>query len=146
MGEKMKKIIQLLQKQMYQEAYEHLEAMNYQYTLDSINKDFSSVDKLNFYCYLMYVLSKQRSHEIYILLCEYLYFLGTPFHDVYTVIKYNLDTALLFNPDNYNIMNWIIDVFYQHPDSPYSESELKEFSKKIIQKEPDNERANEILR
>jgi hypothetical protein len=145
-GEKMmKNAIQSIKGKMYQDAYNHLQAINYQYNLESIDTDFKKIDRLELYCYLLYVLAMNQAPEMYILICEYLYFLGTPFHDIFTVIRYHLDVALLQNHNNNAVLNWIICSFHEHPDSPYLESELVTFAQIIIQKEPDNERAKEVL-
>ena len=141
----MKKLIKLLQKRMYHDIYIQLEGKKYQYTLESLNKDFNDVDELNLYCYLIYVLSKQQTCEMSILICEYLMFLGTPFYDIYPVIRYHLDISLLASPNNLEILNWIASIFFEHPDSPYTDNELLDFAKIIIRAEPDNEQAKKIL-
>jgi len=141
----MKKLIKLLQEHMYHDVYIQLESKNYQYTLESLSKDFNSVDELNLYCYLIYVLSKQPKCEMSVLICDYLMFLGTPFYDVYPVIRYHLDTGLLSSPNNILILNWIVSIFFEHPDSPYTENELINFAEIIIGVEAGNERAEEIL-
>lgn len=131
---------------MYHDVYIQLEEKKYSYTLEALCEDFSNVDELNLYCYLIYVLSKKQTCKMSLLICDYLMFLGTPFYDIYPVIRYHLDIALLASPNNLEILNWIVSMFFEHPDSPYTDNELLNLAKNIIRAEPDNKQAKKILK
>lgn len=142
----MNSLKKLLKKKQYCDVYENLKVQNYSYSLDSIERDFSDIDDMNMYCYLLYVLSKENTCEKHILICDYLLFSGTFFYDVYSVIYWHLKLALNLDAYNYDVLNWIIDIFYKHPDSPFAEHELVKFAESIILVEPYNLRAQEILK
>ncbi|WP_042434482.1 hypothetical protein [Faecalispora jeddahensis] len=145
MGEKMKNIIKLLDNHSYKNVYDVLASENYVYSSEALVKDFSETDDMNLYCYLLYMISRQETCKNHLLICNFLMFQGTFFYDIYPVIRWHLDLGLKLDSMNYNILTWIINIFYEHPDSPFLEDELIEFAKRIICLEPDNKRAKEIL-
>lgn len=142
----MKKVIKCLKKQLYKDAFELLEKEQYQYSLESLVKDFSDIDHMNLYCFLTYVLSIKENSSFHLLICDFLIFQGTFFYDIYPVIRWHLNIALKQDNNNLNTLNWIIEMFYEHPGSPYSDSELAAFAKDILRYEPNNERAQVILK
>lgn len=126
MGKTIIKAKKLLQKHCYSDLYELLEKEHYEYSLVNISRDFSNKESMNLYCYLLYVLSIQRTSEICLLICEFLMFQDTWFSDIFPLIKWLLDLELERNPDNLDVREWILSVFWENPDSPYSTDELYE--------------------
>jgi hypothetical protein len=143
-GEEMKNIKQLLVECSYKEVFETLNGQGYVYSLESIAKDFADVEQMNIYCYLLYVLSREETCKNHILICDFLMFQGTFFYDIYPVIDWHLRLALKQNSMDLDVLCWIVDVFYEHPDTPFSDNELLEFAQKILLIEPDNSRAKNI--
>ena len=62
----------------------------------------------------------------------------------YEYSYYLTDTAIKNN--NLEILNWIVSMFFEHPDSPYTDNELLNLAKNIIRAEPDNKQAKKILK
>lgn len=145
MGDEMKYIVKLLNECSYKNVYELLEKQNYIYSLDSIILDFSNVDAMNMYCYLLYLLSRKETCKNHLLICDFLMFQGTFFYDIYSVIHWHLKLSLKIDPLDYYTLVWIINMFYEHPDSPFQESEIVDIAKKVLHLDPNNSRAKEIL-
>lgn len=131
MGKTMIKAKKLFQKHCYSELYELLEKENYEYSLENISRDFSNKESMNLYCYLLYVLSIRRTSEIYLLICDFLMFQDTWFSDIFPMIKWILDSALEQETDNSDIKEWILSVFFENPDSPYTAEELYEIKNSV---------------
>lgn len=131
MGKTMIKEKRLLQKHCYKELYELLEKENYEYSLENISRDFSKIESMNLYCYLLFVLSMQRTPKICLLICDFLMFQDTWFSDIFPLIKWLLDLALEYDSNNLDVKEWILSVFWESPDSPYSVDELYEMMKSL---------------
>lgn len=112
-------------------VYNSLKEKNYDYSLDNLSKDFSSVDSKDMYCYLIYLLSVEHSPFYYILLCDYILYLGTFFYDIHPVIHMFMKQALEEHSYNESIINWIIATYQNNPDSPFSNDELEFLKSKI---------------
>jgi hypothetical protein len=129
----LKKIIKQLKKGEYNYVYNSLKEIKYNYSLDNLSKDFSSVGYKDMYCYLIYLISVEHNPNYYILLCDYIYYIGTFFYDIYPVIHMFMKQALKEYPYNKSIIEWIISTFENHPDSPFSIDELKFLKSKLNQ-------------
>lgn len=129
----------------YNLVFDQLQQVNYDYSLEHFTHDFAHVDSIKKYCYLIYVMAKMDIPKIHMLICDILMFTDTFFNDVYTVIHWNIDQALRIDPYNIEAMSWAINVFYNHPDSPFSKKELYDFASFIISKDPNDKRAIDVI-
>jgi|GEM_PF-6309618 len=55
------------------------EVNHYVYTLERFTHDFSKVNSMKKYCYLLYVMSRNETPDIHILICDTLMFIDTFF-------------------------------------------------------------------
>ena len=117
----------------FQKLFDELMEKQYCYTIDKFSKDFSRAGSAMKFAYLQYVISRDEKIELHILVCEFLMFTDTFFFDIYPVIGWHLKRALEISPDNINVLQWITCTFNGHPDSPFSEYDLKEFSNRLEQ-------------
>ena len=129
----MKMIIKKLKNGEFNYVYNSLKERGYNYSLDNLSKDFSTVDNKDMYCYLIYLLPVERSPFYYILLCDYILYLGTFFYDIHSVIHMFMKQALAEHKYNKAIINWIIATYENHPDSPFSDNELSFLKSKLKQ-------------
>ncbi len=127
----MKMIIKKLKNGEFNYVYNSLKKIKYNYSLDNLSKDFSSVDSKDMYCYLIYLLSVEHIPFYYILLCDYILYLGTFFYDIHPVIHMFMKQALEEYTYNKSIINWIIATYENHPDSPFSNDELQFLKSKL---------------
>ena len=81
----------------FQFVYDELKKSDFEYTLENIEKEFSSVDNRDMFCYLLYLISNENTPKHTILLCNYLMYSGTFFYNRETVIRYLLDNCLVKN-------------------------------------------------
>lgn len=111
-------------------VYNQLNKMNYKYTLDGLERDFSIIVSEKKFCYLLYLLSKERTPYNAILICDFLLYTNTFFYDIHPVIKMILCQALIEHKNDLLIINWIVDVYEDHPDSPFSNDEINLYKTK----------------
>lgn len=149
MGKIMKNINKNINKNMsdgnYKVVYDTLKANGYVYTLEEFSHDFSKVDSIKKYCYLLYVMSVEETPEIHLLICDLLMFTDTCFFDIYPVIRWHIVQALKINSQFKNALSWAINIFYHHPDSPFSCEELYHYALLVNSIDPNDSRAKEII-
>ena len=124
-------VIKQLKNGEFNYVYNFLKEIQYNYSLDNLSKDFSSVDSKDMYCYLIYLLSVEHSPFYYILLCDYILYLGTFFYNIHPVIHMFMKQALEEYTYNKSIINWIIVTYENHPESPFSNDELEFLKSKL---------------
>lgn len=128
----------------YFTAYEYLKSCNYNYTMANLTHDFKKISSMQMYCFLMYAISRNETPEMHLAICDFLVF--DPFFCyVYPMVYWHVKRILEIAPDFIDIKVWALAMYYQSPDSPFTESELYEFAKSILKEEPDNETALEIV-
>ncbi|MCM1227591.1 MAG: hypothetical protein NC320_09285 [Clostridium sp.] len=127
----MKKIICEFKKHNFNYVYTTLNKKEYNYTLDNLTKDFSSVSSSSKYCYLIYLLAKEYTPHNIILICDFLTFTDTFFFDIHPVIYMFINQALQAFPSNKYIIDWVIFNYENHPDSPFSIDEINKLSEII---------------
>lgn len=113
----------------YQFVYDELKKAGFDYTLDNLEREFSSVDSRDMFCYLLYLISNENTPANTILLCDYLVYSETFFYNRETVIRYLLDNCLMKNGNDITLIEWILSVYEYNPSSPYSEEEIAEFNR-----------------
>ena len=113
----------------FQFVYDELKKSDFEYTLENIEKEFSSVDNRDMFCYLLYVVSNENTPKHTILLCDYLMYSGTFFYNRETVIRYLLDNCLVKNGNDITLIEWILSMYEYNPDSPYNEKEIANFNR-----------------
>lgn len=109
--------------------YDELKKADFDYTLDNLEREFSSVDGRDMFCYLLYLISNENTPANTILLCDYLVYSETFFYNRETVIRYLLDNCLMKNGNDITLIEWILSVYEYNPSSPYSEEEIAEFNR-----------------
>lgn len=112
----------------FQFVYDELKKSDFEYTLENIEKEFSSVDNRDMFCYLLYVVSNENTPKHTILLCDYLMYSGTFFYNREMVIRYLLDNCLVKNGNDISLIEWILSIYEYNPDSPYNEKEIANFN------------------
>lgn len=127
----MNKIIKQWKNGNYNFVYEYLKSKNYNYTLDNLEKDFSLIKSKDKYSYLIYLLSRENTPKNAILLCDVLLYTDTFFCDIHPVIYLFLQQSLLLHPFDVSIINWIVSVYDNHPDSPFSYEEIDMYKNKL---------------
>jgi hypothetical protein len=127
-GEKMKKLKNMMLDGLYSTLYEKLEEMNFHYDLEEYTKCFKGINSEKKYAYLTYVMARCETPDLHLLICDFLSFTDTFFFDRYTVQKWHLKRALEISPNNVKVLQWITCTFNDHPDPPFSEEELSEYN------------------
>lgn len=146
MGTKMKyEVIKEMKLGNFSKVYHRLLQYNYSYTIDNFTTDFKQVSSSIKFCYLLYLIAKQESAYLHILICEFLMYTDTFFDDIYPIIYLHLKAALALEEDTIKTMSWIIDTFCDHPESPFDSVQMKDFATKVVIKYPDNVCALKIL-
>lgn len=124
----MKDIEKEIKKGEYLKAYEKLEETRFLYTFEEWEKYFKKLKSKDIFCFMMYVLSKKESPEIYYSICE-LIFYNPFFNEYYFLIKWYVYQCINQFPEYKPILQWTIIMFKDFPDSPFSKEELKEIDK-----------------
>ncbi len=122
----MKDVIKSMKKHNFCDVSMSLKERKYIYSLDNFSKDFFRVNGIDRYCYLIYLLAKEYTQDNVILLCDYLMYMDKPFYDVHPVIHMYLQQALTAFPEDKKLISWIVEVYENHPDSPFSQDEISE--------------------
>ena len=117
----------LWKKHDYHAIYQQLKKNKYDYTIDNFKKDFCSIDSTNSFCYLIYLLSNDYCVKNILLVLDFLMYTDTFFYDIHPVIRMIFQQALYSFPSDDNLLNWIVCTYENHPDSPFSDQELKKY-------------------
>lgn len=128
-GEILKELKDKIKHGDYQFVYDELKNAGFDYTLDNLEREFSSVDDRDMFCYLLYLISNENTPANTILLCDYLVYSETFFYNRETVIRYLLDNCLMKNGNDITLIEWILSIYEYNPSSPYSEEEIAEFNR-----------------
>ena len=123
----MKEIKNAIKSGNYLLAYTILYNLGYEYSIESIKRDFHDVDSINIFCFLIYLLSKENSINHVLLVCDFLTFSDTFFYDVYPVIHMILSQALTAYDYNKELLEWIVCSYDGHPESPFSQEEISAY-------------------
>lgn len=126
-----KDLIKKMKKGFFQSVYEELKSAGYEYTLDAFTRDFKNVSSEMKFAYLQYLIAKEETADIHLLLCDFLMWTDTFFFDYYPVLNWHLKRALEISPNNIKVLQWITCIFNGHPDSPFSEEELAAYNEKL---------------
>lgn len=128
----------------YFKAYEYLESCHYNYTFDNLVHDFKKTNSMQMYCFLMYAISRHETPELHLAICDFLVY--DPFFCyVYPMIYWHVKRILEIEPDFIDVKVWVLVMYYQNPDCPFTDNELYEFAQAVAKKDPNNEVALEIL-
>lgn len=121
---------ELMNQGYFQELFNKLEELNFSYYLDEFDALFQKGKAEYKYAYLTYLIARSEKPEYHILLCDMLLYTDMLFfHDRYTVQKWHLLRALEISPNNLDVLDWIIGVFNNSPDSPFTDDEMLRFEK-----------------
>ncbi len=123
----MKELIRLWKNREYKTLYAILSKKEYDYTIDNIEKDFGMVSSMDKFCYLVYLLSNEYSVKNTLLICDFLTYTDTFFHDIHPVIRMLIQRALESFPTDKTLLEWVVSAYENHPDTPFSETELRNF-------------------
>ena len=116
---------------LYRALYEKLEEDKFQYIIEEYSKAFSNVSSEKKYTYLTYAIAKLETPDLHLLICDLLLYTDLFFDDMYTLQKWHLKRALEISPNNKEVLQWIVDIFSNHPDSPFNGDELSYYNKKL---------------
>lgn len=145
MGEKMKNRL-LIKKGLYSKAYDIFESMGKMYTFDRVLDTFPKLSTKEYYCYLMYAISRNETPDKHMTLCQILMFMEPFVDDDYSMIYWHIKRVVNFFPEYIDIKIWAIDVFEGCPTSPLSDEEMYDFAKSILNFHPDCEVAIEVVK
>ena len=123
----LKEIIKAWKKYDFRFVYNNLRVMNYNYTLDNLEHDFSKINSTLKYCYLIYLLSNECTVKNTLLICDFLIYTDTFFYDVHPVIRMLINQAYQLFPKEKTLLEWVVINYENHPDSPFSLEELDKF-------------------
>lgn len=121
---------ELMNQGSFQELYSKLEKLDFSYSLEDFVTLFRKGKAEYKYAYLTYLIAKNEKPEWHILLCDMLLYTDMLFfHDMYTVQKWHVLRALEISPSNFSVLDWVIGVFNDSPDSPFTDNEMRAFVK-----------------
>lgn len=126
----MKEVEKNIKRGEYLKAYEKLEEAKFLYTLEEWGKYSKKLKGKDIYCFMMYVLSKKESPDLYYSICE-LIFYNPFFNESYSLIKWYVYKCINQFPEYKPILQWAIITFGDFPDSPFSKEELKKIEKLV---------------
>jgi hypothetical protein len=126
-----KELTRLLKEHQYYSVYFFLKEKKYDYTIENLERDFVKVSSSDKFCYIIYLLSKDFTVKNTLLLCDFLMFTDTFFYDIHPVIQMFIRRALELFPNETTLLQWIISVYENHPDSPFKESEIITFKEQL---------------
>lgn len=121
----MKNIAKLLKMHDFKTLYELLKNKDYGYSLESFDRDFKKNISSDKFSYLVYLNAREKSVKNILLLCDFLLYTDTFFYDIHPVIYDYLNQGLSMFPADKQLLKWIISIYENHPDSPFSLSELE---------------------
>lgn len=113
---------------LYNALYEKLVEEKFQYFIEEFSEAFKNVASEKKYAYLTYAVAKSETPDLHLLICDLLLYTDLFFYDMYTVQKWHLKRALEISPNNKEVLQWIVDIFSNHPDSPFSLEELSDYN------------------
>jgi len=125
---KMKKLKKNMQKGMFKEVHDELINSGFNFILNDIVSLFPFMNSYEIYLFMMYSISVNETPEKHILICEDLMFMDPCISDSHTLIAWHLRRALEISPNDLSVLQWITCTYNSHPDSPFSEEELKEYN------------------
>lgn len=116
-----------LKKGRFKIVYEALKNENYEYNIEAFTRDFHRVDRCLKYTYLLYVISREGRADLHLLACEFLVYTDTICDDIYSLVRWHIMQALIIEPSNANILEWVVTYFSGCPSSPFADDELRKF-------------------
>ena len=145
MGEKMKKIQSMIKNGEYYEAYNQLLEYNYEYTIENMMRYFPKLSSMEKYCFLMYAYSRKENPFIHMCICELL-MIEPFFHYVYPTVYWHVKHALKIDSQFNVIKTWVMSMFFEHPDSPFSKKELCQYATDVLRSSPNDELASKVFK
>lgn len=134
-----------IEKGFYQEVFEQLDRDGYIFSYETFIKKFRKVSTEICYCFLMYAISKHETVDKHMTICELLMYEPPFVVDYDSLVAWHIRQALKLSPQNTSIKEWVITVYNQSPDCPFTNQELNLFAQAVVEKDPNNEVALEIL-
>ena len=134
-----------LKKRDFETAYKMLDEQRFVYSLNNVVKMFPRCDSLLLYAFLMYAVSKEDTAEKHITICECLIYINPYVYEANSLVYWHIMHVLSLEDGRIKAMSWAIEVFGADPSSPFSNTELKAFAKSVIEEEPNNRIAKNIL-
>ena len=111
----------------FKNLYEELNQVGFVFSVENMEKHFKKAIPSMKFAFLQYVLARNETVNIHILICEMIMFTDVFFCDWYSVVWWHLKRALEISPQNAEVLKWIISTFDNHPDSPISEHEMTHY-------------------
>ena len=145
MGEKMKSLDKMIKERLYAEVYEVLATDNFVYSYENLQKAFPKADSMQYYCFLMYSISKEETTEKHLAVCNLLAFGEPLLDDIYTLINWHINRTLSLFPAFTPIKSFAVYIFFHCPDSPISEGLLYEYALSVLQENPDDSLSKELI-
>lgn len=129
----MKKKMKFLEKKLFEgqffEVYEHLIQEHVKFKIEDLVLLFPDANRYLLYTFIMYAISREETVEKHLAICDVLLYLEPCFLGDYDLIAWHLRQSLKISPNDVKVLQWTIDTFSSHPDSPFSESELLAYKK-----------------
>ena len=130
MGEKMKSLDKMIKERLYAEVYEVLATDNFVYSYENLQKAFPKADSMQYYCFLMYSISKEETPEKHLAVCNLLAFGEPLLDDIYTLINWHINRTLSLFPAFTPIKSFAVSVLQENPDDSLSKELIDEFEKR----------------
>mgnify|MGYP000152226528 CR=1 FL=1 len=109
-------------------------------------KAFPKADSMQYYCFLMYSISKEETPEKHLAVCNLLAFGEPLLDDIYTLINWHINRTLSLFPAFYTNKVVLQSILFFHcPDSPISEGLLYEYALSVLQENPDDSLSKELI-
>lgn len=134
-----------IKKGLFLNAY-HQISDDFSFNLDNIVSCFPKLNSKDIYLFLMVAISKNETVEKYISICDDLLYIDPYINGSLSLISWHMRTALKSFPNSTTLKHWIIDTFWENPDSPFIISEIKQYAMDILNENPNDEYAQSVIK
>lgn len=101
-------------------------------------------EPMKMYSFLMYCISREEKAAYHFYIFQLLIFIKPFFDDPYVLAYWHIKQALKLEPENVDIMRWILLVFEPYPERLITGVELLNLADKILSVSPKDEKALEV--
>lgn len=143
-----KKILSVIERKisslMFEDAYYAVIEIGIDECWDKWNNRFCYKEPMKMYSFLMYCISREERAVFHFYIFQLLIFIKPFFDDPYVLAYWHIKQALKMEPENIDIMRWILKVFEPYPERLIADVELLDLADKILSVIPDDEKALEV--
>lgn len=129
---------------MFEDAYQNVLEIGIDKCWDKWSNGLCYEKPMEIYSFLMYCIARDEKTLFHFYIFQLLVFIKPFFDDPYVLAYWHMRRALTIEPENTDIMRWILKAFEPYPERFMSDVELLALAERILSVCPDDAKALEV--